>query len=710
MNRKVLSFVLAFSMTLGALFAAGPVQSVAADQGFNTARYGDTLDIGPKLRALEKDPEYLKKLDEKIRQQAKHINFNEAAASAVEQSGNPFTYNGGTKYFLGYDNIYGTYLKKYTLRSLGEKVEVWVANDLGFYSPDGNPDPYGRPAHVVTQEQVDQLRNEFDTKIYAKDTEFFGMPDAHSGQDATLPAMVGLPQNYYLPADGQERVILLVDNCRDENYYDPTYPFYVAGFYSSSFERYCDRNIINIDSNNWAKRIPDNGVFGTIAHEFQHLIHDDNDSKEETWINEGMSDFAEYLCGYDSYKGHVNYFIDHPENSLVWWDEFYDASTGPETLADYGQAFLLQLYLSDHFGKDFVKALAKEPTQGITSLNHVLQQFGTGIDFGELFRRFTIAVAIDSREPGNGIYNFDSIDLHVNYTAALSHDKDGVPAWGADYKVVNQANRIQNVNIDGIQYLPTPWKVVNDPKKAGNSVLWGNNGDYRDNRIVLSADLTPVKAAVLKFDNFIDIEESWDAGMVQVSVDGGKSWTSLSNSNTVGQEDFPFNEQAPEIYNNLPGFTGHYQNWTRETFDLTAFAGKKILISFRYMTDGAYNDTGWFIDNIEIPEIGYSNDCSTLDKFMSLDEVLGIDVKYSVTFINEKSMGKGNNKPHYRVLNLNPVSVSEADAIQLKDFFSGGNNYMIVWYAAPVGVKDPAAFTYTITTKNEHNKNKDKKK
>ena len=37
---------------------------------------------------------------------------------------------------------------------------------------------------------------------------------------------------------------------------------------------------------------------GTFAHEWQHLLHYYTDPFEATWINEGLSDFAQTLIGY----------------------------------------------------------------------------------------------------------------------------------------------------------------------------------------------------------------------------------------------------------------------------------------------------------------------------------------------------------------------------------------------------------------------------
>ncbi|MBS4537917.1 immune inhibitor A [Clostridium sp. D2Q-11] len=692
MIKKLMSVMLVLTLVFGMFLPTMPkVQAQGNDD------VEKQLDVDPYLKYRNDNPEMRAEMDARIKELASEVDFSEVAAEAtVADNEENFTFNGGTKLFLGYDNVDGDYFKEYTLRSIGEHVEVWVANEISFEDD--------RPDHVVTQEQVDSLRDEFDNNIYEKDTTFFGMPDSHDGTEGDLEAWGYVPEDYYAPEDGVERVIMLVDNCRDEAYYDPSYPFYVAGFYSGTFEDYFDRNIINIDTNRWDVRIPSNDIYGTVAHEFQHLIHDDNDAEEESWVNEGMSDFAEYLCGYGHPQGHVNFFLEHPENSLVEWDEHYTATTGPETLADYGQAYLFTLYLNEKYGSEFVRALAKNETEGISGVNEILNQFNIGVDFTELFRRFSLAVAIDDTSWQGGIYGYDTIDLDINYESALAFDKDGVPAWGADYKVLDFNDKIDNIKIDGIEYLPLPWEVVSDPLGSSESVLWGNKGHLRDNQIILEADLTNVDAATLNFDNYIDIEEDWDAGAVQVSVDNGETWVSLANENTVSQDNFTPNDQAMYIYNNLPGFTGYYDEWVKETFDLSTYAGQKILINFRYMTDAAYNDSGWFIDNIEIPEIGYMNDCSSLEGFKTIDEIRNIKVEYAISFINEKEVGKGKSK--YKLINIDPTTFTEDDAVQLRQLFKDGTNSMVTWYAAPEGKKGTVDFSYEIIAKSKNMKNK----
>lgn len=706
-KKKLLSVLTAAVLTISIVYPIARMGfTVEAKEvsSWNTQRYGDKADIDSQLSKLSKNLSFLENANEKIKDQKSKINLDENMSSQSGAPNSTFSYDGGTKYFLNRD----LKLKKFTLRSVGENIEIWVANNLTFPVGDIRPTP------VITQEQVDKLKAEFDSNIYPKATSFFGIPNGLDGSKAPLPGMVGLPEDYYT---GSDKVIMLVDNITDENYYDSTYPFFVAGFFWQTLENYIDRNIITIDTNNWETRL-ESTYYGTTIHELQHLIHADNDGAEESWINEGMSTFSEYLGGYGHDAGSINFYLDHPENSLVNWDEHQGATTGPETIADYGQVYLFTLYMNDKLGQDFIRDLALNKNQGINSINQVLKDHNSKLDFTKLYQNFITALVLDSDRTGNGIYNFDSINIRdlevdklgtkrgitVSFEKALQFEKEGVPAWGGDFKVLDFKDKIRSISFDGVDFLSSPWKSVVDPKNPSNKVLWGNEGDEADNFLILDADLSSVNKATLKFDNLIDIEEKWDFGVVQVSKDGGKTWSSLSNENT--RSDL-VDEGYPKIEGNLPGFTGKYEEWNKETFDLTQYAGEKILIAFRYLTDWGYNEKGWFIDNIEIPEIGYKNDGSSIAGFKSLSEIIGEYVNYTVTFINEKIVGnKNGRKTDYKVITVDPFNVTQTEALTLRQLFQNGKNYMITSYAPTSGDKNPVDFSYEVNLKKAYVKRK----
>ncbi|MFG6119392.1 peptidase M6 [Thalassobacillus sp. B23F22_16] len=696
MNKKFTALLSASALTLS-LFApaagAGDVSATSKYSNFDTERYTDRIDIDGLLDKQSQDEEFQKEAKQKIKEEAEGINFNETETSASEESDSNFTFDGGTKQFL--DRNLG--FKPFTLRSEGEHVEIWVANDLGF--PEGDP----RDPHVVTQEQVDKLSAEFDNNIYPVSTEFFGVPNTHDGSNSLLEELGYVPEGYY-DGDG-DKIVMLVDNIEDDNFTDPDYPFFVAGFYWSTLEMYMDRNIITIDTNNWEERL-ESTFFGTTIHELQHLIHDDNDSDETTWLNEGMSTFSEYLGGYGMDAGSINFLLDHPENSLTNWDEHQGAETGPETIADYGLVQLFTLYSYEQFGQEFIRALAKSEDNSIESFNTVLKDFGYNTSFTEVYQNFSTALAIDEDKFKGGIYGFENINLRdlpvgdgetrgqtVNFEKAKEYEKDGVPAWGTDYKVFDfdKNQKIDTINFDGIDFFPTKWETVADPLGSNNQVFWANEGHEMDNSIIFEADLTNIDEATLQFDNFIDIEEGWDFGMVQVTTDNGQTWTSLENESTSSDV---VEQGYPKIKANVPGFTGHYEDWQEETFNLSDFAGEKVHIAFRYLTDWGYNDSGWFVDNIEIPEIGLSYDGSSIKPFMSMDKLQENYVEYGVSFINEKKNGK------HRVLHVDPFNVTEEDALQLRQLFKSGKTYMTTYYAAPQDSLNPVPFDYNIDFKD----------
>ncbi|BES65632.1 hypothetical protein SANA_20710 [Gottschalkiaceae bacterium SANA] len=696
--KKRISVLLVLVLVLTALIPSG--FAGARVQEPLESRYGDVADIGPWLRFQASDEELRANLDAQIREAASKVNFDEELVDEGESTESSFTYDGGNKFFLGLDSTTGSYtFKTFTLRSLGTDVEVWVADDIAYLEGDPRDDP------IITQEQVDRLRDEFDNNIYPTDTEFFGMPDSHYGTDALLSVWELFDPGYYEPDDGIERNIILVDNVRDESFYDDTYPFFIAGFYSPTFEAYFDRNIISLDTNSWETRL-ESTFFGTTAHEYQHLIHDDNDPHETTWLNEGMSDFAEYLCGYGHPDVHVQFFLDHPENSLVDWDEHYNADTGPEVLADYGQAYLLQLYLHDQFGKEFTRALATNPIAGFASIDQVLDDFGAGIDFEEAFRRFCVAVVLDAPMPEKGIYEFTSIELAeyeggLDFEKAEFYDKDGVPAWGGDYKHLEKMKNIKGVKFDGIDFMPTPWIEVDEAPDDGGPALYGNTGDEKDNVMILPVDLTGLTEANLFFNTWYEIEELWDYAMVQVSTDGGYTWASLENAYTTYDVD---PDGYPAIKDNLPGLTAwsgtatEGATWMPMDFDLDVYAGQEILISFRYMTDWGTTEMGWFVKDIEVQGVDLGIENGSLDGFFSLQEITETYVDYQVVFISKT----GNRVSH--VVSLNPMNISEMDAIKLKQLLSAGETYMIVWYPAPVGTKGYVDFTYELLTPQDMKK------
>jgi len=113
-----------------------------------------------------------------------------------------------------------------------------------------------------------------------------------------------------------------------------------------------------------------------------------------------------------------------------------------------------------------------------------------------------------------------------------------------------------------------------------------------------------VDEATLRFRTWYNIEELWDYAYLEISTDGGDTWTMLESDRTT--------RENPNGNAYGPGYTGasggDEPEWVLEEIDLSAYAGQPVQIRFEYVTDLAVTQPGMFIDDVEIPEIGYFED------------------------------------------------------------------------------------------------------
>lgn len=638
----------------------------------------------------------------------------------------------GTEVFAPiYDDRIGKFVVSLTpnfvVRAVGQNVEVWVQKNLDFLSGDPCKDPAGDPRPrnpvVVTQAQIHYLVAQFDNNIYPTETEFFRPPDFHDGRNATLddfyrnhPALPDLPPDYYMKGDGSGRTIVLVTNIRDTNFSNPCYSLYITGFFTPAIEVLLDRNVVTLDAWDWACRLgpqdppcttgrtPRPFLYeGTLAHEYQHLLHDDQDSDEVAWINEGMSDLAEDLVDYDlALESHINGARDMPENSLVQWGDQGDL----EILSDYGHAYLFMKYLYEQFGPAFIKDIFSNPNNGIAGVKTTLAAHESDRNFAQVYHDYAIALLVDADYPGGqGRHYFASLDFQLNLGTpeapnAQAYDRPGAAPWGTDYIWISgDPKQLGKLLFSGFELT-----VLNTAWTSDGNRLYSGAGDLLDNWLVAEVDLSGASTAQLDFDTQYQTEARWDFGFVQVSTDGGATWTSLANAHT--RLDVEANA-FPEIQANLPGFTGSSGGWVREVFDLTPYAGRRVLLAFRYMTDWATSYPGWYLDNIAVStNVGtaFSHDGSSTIAFQDITYYKPIPNEFDLTFVafNNKP-GQGN---LYEVAGSYHLTNAQEAKVELDRLLNqAASAVMLVTYQAPAENTPYANYSYQFSYTNTASKN-----
>jgi hypothetical protein len=565
---------------------------------------------------------------------------------------------GTVRQWLGLDDFQGRlYRKDYTLRGVGTNIEVWVANDLAF--PAGDCRAQIPNSTQITDAQVARLVTEFDGNMYPKETSTFSTPPDRNGTNAMIAGD--------FTGDGN-KTVALIDNVRDDNFYDfPAAPTYIAGFFSSQFNELLDRNVMTIDAFDWAHRSGANPANeptadlctsrparanlyeGTFAHEWQHLLHYYTDPFEGTWMNEGLSDFAQTLTGYvDSTAtvfdrgadSHIFCFqgfgavqtpfntnprdCGGPENSLNLWGENNNPNA---VLADYGNAYSFMLFLYDRYGTDIISRLHRDgDLQGLASLAAQLKAEGVTDMYGVMhdYQSMTLLDKIvgDSKHAvmlgvSKRRVTTPSLRSTVNLASPDANDDPGAAPNGADYVALQGANGstlrgrdLRSLSFTGatqLPPLPLSWSVVSDdPDRPGNPVLWSGNENNTDASAVTSVTV-PAADPTLRFLAKYGAEADYDYGYVQVSTDGGASYTTIPGDHTV---------PAPLG----PGLNGSTTGFEAESYDLSAYAGKSILVAIRYVSDGGVNEGGLLVDDVTVGGTTVS-DGSSLAPFKSPSQI-----------------------------------------------------------------------------------------
>ncbi|WP_405582079.1 immune inhibitor A domain-containing protein [Streptomyces sp. NBC_01190] len=130
----------------------------------------------------------------------------------------------------------------------------------------------------------------------------------------------------------------------------------------------------------------------------------------------------------------------------------------------------------------------------------------------------------------------------------------------------------------------------------GAKQWWSGMGDNLSNTLTRPVDLTGAAGASLSLKGWWDIEENYDYLYAEVSTDGGANWTDLDGTANGAA--------IPRDGGDNPALTGTSGAYENLVYPLDAYAGQKIQLRFRYLTDGGVAQKGFAADAITITADG----------------------------------------------------------------------------------------------------------
>jgi hypothetical protein len=461
---------------------------------------------------------------------------------------------------------------------LGDQHQFWTFNwQTGEYAQIFARLVYTTP-HVYTfvqddlaldQDEITSLINHFETITYPTNRHYFGKewnPGVDNDPHLIILFTKGIGSSYQNSIDEFSRLIHPQSN---------------------------EMEIIYIDAEgSWE------GDHCMLAHEFQHVIQWAVDPDEETWMNEGFSVLACELNGV--FPGGVemmlSYLAPRTDIQLNSWSGLAD-----QALADFSASYLFLAYFVDRFGEDALRALAAEQANGLESVDQVLKSLNTDLNADQIFADWVSANYLNNPEIEDGRYAYTT-SFPSPYLAEVKLDSSQLPInqqaevtqYGTDYIALTGEGNYQ-FDFGGST------QVGLGPRTAysGSYFWWGGRGTNSDTILTREFNLSNLEKATLSFFTWYDIDQDHDNAFVEVSPDGNE-WITLPGQNTA--------EINPSGFNYGHGYTGASNGWIRQEIDLTPFVGQKIQVRFEYLTDDGPVSHGFFLDDIQISELGYLDD------------------------------------------------------------------------------------------------------
>jgi hypothetical protein len=523
---------------------------------------GDTLEILKEATVPPRDP-----FDLAVRLEGKE------GISPTLPPSEPFQVGDQQPFWASNGDTHENFQVQATLRYVTEHGYFWIENGVP-YDPN----------------QLKDLAETFERQMYPRDREFFG--------SEWTPGVDGDPHLY----------ILYARNLGSG----------VAGYFSSldsfppslvQFSNGHEMFLFNADVVDFSEQF----TYGVLAHEFQHMIHWYRDRDETRWLNEGFSDLAMFINGYDI-GGHDYVYAMNPDLQLNDWP-----TDEADAVPNYGAAFLFLNYFLDRFGEDATKALVGIQANGLESIDELFAQMGTvdpesgqPVSADSFFMDWAVTNYLHDASAGDGRYVYK--DYPTAPQMAETENLNSCPT-GPEVRDVHQYG-VDYIRIDcrGDYTLSFEGSVQADLVPAdphsGSYAFWSNKGDEADITLTQTFDFKNRSGPIsLSYWTWYDLEKEFDFLYLLASTDG-EHWQMLRTPSGTDRDITGSNYGWG--YNGKSG-GGDQAEWVQEEVDLSQFAGQEVQLRFEYITDAGVNGEGFLLDDVAIPEIGYASDFESDD-------------------------------------------------------------------------------------------------
>ncbi len=216
--------------------------------------------------------------------------------------------------------------------------------------------------------------------------------------------------------------------------------------------------------------------------------------------------------------------------------------------------------------------------------------------------------AVDS---ATGLGDSNSVTLNASAAGAIANGsfKTGAER-GEEWLGASGSSLLGSVATVPVQSKHVAWEVSQSTAASGTQSY--HSGAGRSECLAMTSrdfQITPGQTATLQFKQRFDLLAGQDAGLVQVSTNGGSTWQTVTPTGAYPSTVAAVSSNACGFSAGTPVFSGSNLAWHPRSITLSGLTGS---LRFRFMFSSSANsgNLGWWIDDVVLNQVQVPGTCA----------------------------------------------------------------------------------------------------
>jgi trimeric autotransporter adhesin len=243
------------------------------------------------------------------------------------------------------------------------------------------------------------------------------------------------------------------------------------------------------------------------------------------------------------------------------------------------------------------------------------------------------------------------------------------------------------------------WTWNTDRSQSPSHSWYSASQSFRADRSLVSPSFIPQAGSLLTFWHTYEFDQCYDGGTLEISVDGGSTWTVVPDAAFLEGGFTQTLFQGSPIGGKRGWCLGQLGPMTRVRLDLSGWAGQQARLRWHAGEDSVVALAGWFIDSVTLANVGAASTCTpaspqALD-FYTLPPCRLVDTRGAAGPQGGPALQSGTSRLFQAAGVCGVPATAKAVAVNLTVTQPAGGGYLIL---APAGAPAPLASSVNFLT------------